>query len=166
MNTPNPMTSLFIAVLACAACATGSQVSAADSDTPTTQVGYVAEGVSGPSTITLTVTDIRTPQGKLSIGLFSSEEGYNSGNRIGGILADVSSNTVQVEFKNLPEGHYAIRLYHDVDSSSAMNTNIFGLPAEPYAFSNNAKGQMGPAKWNAVNFKVSGANTAHTINLH
>ena len=45
-----------------------------------------------------------------------------------------------------------------------MNRNPFGMPTEPYAFSNNAVGNMGPADWDRARFAVSGP-TAQTITL-
>ena len=40
----------------------------------------------------------------------------------------------------------------------------FGMPTEPFAFSNNAVGNMGPAKWDRARFEVSGA-TAQAIRI-
>ena len=45
-----------------------------------------------------------------------------------------------------------------------MDLNPFGIPTEPYAFSNNAIGNMGPARWGQARFTVTGA-TAQTIRL-
>jgi uncharacterized protein (DUF2141 family) len=39
------------------------------------------------------------------------------------------------------------------------------MPIEPYAFSNSAAAQFGPAKWDAAKFEVAAPATAHTIKL-
>ena len=57
-----------------------------------------------------------------------------------------------------------MKAFHDVDDDGAMATNPFGMPIEPYAFSNNAVGNMGPAGWDRAHFSVSG-DTVQTINL-
>lgn len=44
----------------------------------------------------------------------------------------------------LPEGNYAIAVFHDVDDNFKLNTSRIGLPKEPYGFSNNVKGTFGP----------------------
>ena len=49
-------------------------------------------------------------------------------------------------------------------SDGEMNLNPFGIPSEPYAFSNNAVGNMGPASWERARFAVSGP-VAQTIRL-
>ena len=55
-----------------------------------------------------------------------------------------------------------MKAYHDVNGDGTMNTNPFGMPTEPYAFSNNAVGNMGPARWDRARFAVPGT-TAQTI---
>jgi uncharacterized protein (DUF2141 family) len=50
-----------------------------------------------------------------------------------------------------------MRAFHDVDGDARMNVNPFGIPTEPYAFSNNAVGNMGPASWDRARVTVSGA---------
>jgi len=64
----------------------------------------------------------------------------------------------------LPAGDYAIKAFHDVDGDGQMGKNPFGMPTEPFAFSNNAVGNMGPAQWGQARFTVSGA-TAQTLSL-
>jgi uncharacterized protein (DUF2141 family) len=57
-----------------------------------------------------------------------------------------------------------MRSFHDVNGDGEMNFNPFGMPVEPYAFSNNAVGNMGPASWERARFNVNGA-VVQTITL-
>ncbi|MNJ30385.1 hypothetical protein D3C77_249830 [compost metagenome] len=57
-----------------------------------------------------------------------------------------------------------MKAFHDVNGDGELNVNPFGVPTEPYAFSNNAVGDMGPAKWDRARFEVSGA-TAQAIRI-
>ena len=75
-----------------------------------------------------------------------------------------ASGRVVATFANLPAGDYAVKAFHDVNGDGQMNTNPFGMPTEPYAFSNNAVGNMGPARWDRAHFAVSG-ETAQTISI-
>ena len=65
---------------------------------------------------------------------------------------------------DLPAGTYGMKAVHDVNGNGKMDVNPFGMPTEPYAFSNNAVGNMGPAQWDRAHFEVSGA-TAQTIRI-
>ena len=38
------------------------------------------------------------------------------------------------------------------NDNKKMDTRIFGIPKEPIAISNDAKGFMGPPKWNDAKF--------------
>ncbi|MFC7377918.1 DUF2141 domain-containing protein [Brevundimonas sp. GCM10030266] len=114
-------------------------------------------------TLTLTYeTGVRT--GKVMIAVFNSEVAYNGGEPIVSVEADASGETAVAVLRDLPAGEYAVRAFHDVNGDGRMNTNPFGMPSEPYAFSNNAVGMMGPASWERAHFTVSG-DTAQTISI-
>ena len=113
--------------------------------------------------VTLTFeTGART--GAVMVALYDSEAGYAGDRPIGGRRLDVAAGEVTVTFEGLPAGDYAAKAFHDVNGDGEMNTNPFGMPVEPYAFSNNAVGNMGPASWERARFTVSGA-TAQTIDI-
>ncbi len=114
------------------------------------------------STVTLTFeTGART--GTVMIALFDSEAGYGENRAIASKAVSASGPVVAV-FPDLPAGEYAVKAFHDVNGDGQMNTNPFGMPTEPYAFSNNAVGNMGPASWSRARFAVSGP-TAQTISI-
>ena len=114
------------------------------------------------ATVTLTFeTGART--GKVMVALYDSEAAYQSGHPVAAREVDASGSVVAV-FDHLPAGDYAMRAFHDVNGDGQMNTNPFGMPVEPYAFSNNAVGNMGPASWERARFSVSG-DTAQTISI-
>jgi len=127
--------------------------------------GQVMPEASGSSNLTLTVDGLRNIEGVLRIGIYNSETGHSTQQAIGGANAPVTSEAVVVTFEGLAEGQYAINLFHDVDNNGQMNTNLFGIPSEPYAFSNNAKGSFGPAKWKDAVFEVSTGMSTHTITM-
>jgi len=129
------------------------------------QKGQVMPEASGSAKLVLTIDGIRKHAGSLRIGLYNSETGRNAGRAIGGVNATVAGDVVVVEFDGLADGQYAINLFHDQDSNGEMNTNLFGIPSEPYAFSNNAKGNFGPAKWQDAAFEIAAGDNTHTITM-
>ncbi len=103
--------------------------------------------------------------GMVMIALFDSAAGFDGRNGQPVASTAVSaSGRVVATFENLPAGDYAVKAFHDVNGDGEMNTNPFGMPIEPYAFSNNAVGNMGPARWTAARFAVAG-ETAQTISI-
>ena len=108
--------------------------------------------------------------GMVMVALYDSARAFNGegadadANRAVARTAISASGQVVATFDNLPAGDYAVKAFHDVNGDGEMNTNPFGMPTEPYAFSNNAVGNMGPARWDRAHFTVSG-ETAQTISI-
>lgn len=113
--------------------------------------------------LTLTVENIKKPKGFISAGLYQGQAGYEGGQRLTGELVAVEGNSVTLTFKNVPVGEYGIKLIHDVDGDGKMDTGLFGIPSEPYAFSNSARGSMGPAKWDKAKFNIAAGANSHVI---
>ena len=102
--------------------------------------------------------------GRVMVALYDSAAAYDGGAGPRAALAISAAGDVVAEFENLPAGDYAVKAFHDVNGDGEMNTNPFGMPTEPFAFSNNAVGNMGPARWDRARFAVSG-ETAQTISI-
>ena len=91
--------------------------------------------------------------------------GYDADKQVAAGMVPVTADTVTTTFE-LPAGQYGIKMFHDVDSDGKMGTNPFGMPIEPFAFSNNAPAQFGPAKWDAAAFQVAAPAATQTIKLN
>ena len=120
---------------------------------------------SADSKVVLTFeTGART--GMVMVALYDSASAFDGGSArpVAATAVSASGSRVVATFENLPAGDYAMKAFHDVNGDGEMNTNPFGMPVEPYAFSNNAVGNMGPARWSAAHFAVSG-ETAQTISI-
>ncbi len=128
-------------------------------------VSMIAAPIALASDLTVTVESIAQTQGTIVLGLFD-EASYNGDGAVDGANLKVEGNDVTVTFEGLEPGEYAVKLYHDINDDGEMNTNPFGMPTEPFAFSNDAKGRFGPAKWDAAKFSVSADGTVHTIKLN
>ena len=100
------------------------------------------------------VSGISSSQGIIYVFLYSSEDGFpvdlSKAEKL--IQARIESQAVSVSFDNIKYGYYAISIYHDQDSNGEINTNFLGIPKEPVGVSNNAKGLMGPPKYEDAKF--------------
>lgn len=114
------------------------------------------------ASVTLTFdTGART--GAVMVALYDASS-YAGGQPIRAARIDVAAGNHSVTFDGLPAGEYGAKAFHDLNGDGRMNTNPFGMPTEPYAFSNNAVGNMGPASWDRAKFTVDGA-TSQTISI-
>jgi len=99
-------------------------------------------------------------EGTVMVALFDGPDAYaGRGAPVATQAVPAGSGVTAVTFENLPAGDYAMKAMHDVDGNGELNTNPFGMPTEPYAFSNNAVGNMGPASWDRASFRVEGPVT-------
>ena len=101
--------------------------------------------------------------GAVLVALYDSEAAYEGGAPARVAQVDVAAGQREAVF-DLPAGTYGMKAVHDVNGNGKMDVNPFGMPSEPFAFSNHAVGHMGPAKWDRARFEVSGA-TAQTIRI-
>ena len=122
--------------------------------------------VASAATLTVTFTGLKTLTGSVMMSLSASPEAWDgkappTDQRK--IPADAA--TVTATFADLKPGTYAVRAFHDIDGDGKLNTNPFGMPTEPYAFSNNAHGSMGPASWGDAVFTVTDGDNRQTIDI-
>lgn len=119
----------------------------------------------GAATLTVTLTDIETPSGVIKLALFAGEDGYDGDTPVRGVNVEVDEAVESVTFEGLETGAYGIKLYHDVNGNDELDTNPFGLPTEPFGFSNDARGRFGPASWDKAAFTLEAGENSHAIKI-
>lgn len=156
------------AALALAALTQAPAVSAQETTTPPPAARIDPETgglIANTATLEINFTNIAPATGQIMLALFDSEEAYNSGGMpVRAIALQVTDTTATATIQSVLHGRYGFKIVHDVNGDGAMNTNPFGMPIEPFAFSNNAVGNMGPATWQAAAFDIAGPTT-QTINF-
>ena len=66
-----------------------------------------------------------------------------------------SMGKVDFSINNLPEGKYAIAIFHDENNNEKLDTNLLGIPKEKVAFSNAKMRTFGPPKFADCAFSVN-----------
>ena len=124
-------------------------------------------GATQTASLTITFSGIKTPSGTLMLSLDGSEAAFGGkAPAAGQASVAVSGEQATAVFTGLKPGTYAVRAFHDLNGDGVLNMNPFGIPTEPYAFSNNARGKMGPPKWDAASFTVVAGDNAQTITIN
>lgn len=113
--------------------------------------------------LTVMITNIESDEGTIQVGLYNNKDNFlNKTYR--SISTNAKTGNVQVIFKNVPKGEYAISLYHDADNNRELNT-FLSIPTEPYGVSNNAKGRFVPPQWEDAKFTISDKTIVQSIKL-
>ncbi|MTI29864.1 DUF2141 domain-containing protein [Cytophagales bacterium RKSG123] len=95
----------------------------------------------------LVIKNIKEAKGQMLVAIFdpSGSESFPSGKGLKSVMKEISTEgEMEIVFKGLKEGDYAVCLFHDENSNGKLDANFIGIPTEPYGFSNDAKGFMGP----------------------
>ena len=133
---------------------------------PMTMAAGVAAPARAAETAAAALTfEVGEPKGAVMVALYASPETWEGGAPVKAERLPVAGGSVRVKFTGLKPGRYAVKAFHDVDGDGAMNRNAFGMPTEPFGFSNNAPARFGPAVWSAAAFEVGPAGAAQTIVL-
>lgn len=108
-------------------------------------------------TITVKVIGMESNDGKVFFALFDRQEDFLKDDKIIKAAKVKPENGVATaRLTNITKGEYAVSVFYDKNNNGKMDTNFLGIPKEPYGFSNNSKGFMGPPKFENSKFLVSG----------
>ena len=84
------------------------------------------------------ITNINTLKGTIEIGVFNNSKYFlEEGKEYNTYSIEVTSDTAFILLKDFKKDNYAFAIYHDINSDKKCNLSFFGIPKEPYAFSNN-----------------------------
>lgn len=75
----------------------------------------------------------------------------------------IQNGVATFKFEGLAHGEYAFSLFHDENNNEKLDTNVFGIPKESYAFSNNASGSFGPPSFSKAKFSIKSESTQMKI---
>jgi uncharacterized protein (DUF2141 family) len=112
--------------------------------------------------LTVTVTGLGEP-GEIHLAIYESAAAFEGdrGDR-GGPQAGIITGSIEPagpeDFTatfELPDGTYAVGVFHDVDGNEALSKNFLGIPKEPFGFSNNVRGRFGPPSFMEASFSLT-----------
>ena len=109
----------------------------------------------------LTVTfEVAQPAGDIYVGLYSKEASYTANQSEVARAVKVTAGPIRVVFGGLAPGRYAVKAFQDLDGDKQLDVNPFGMPTEPFGFSNNAEPRFGQPPFADAAFELApGANT-------
>ena len=130
-------------------------------------VGLAQEGKSG--TIKVVIEDVLDGQGQVRVALEKNAKDFDSGSfdtpKYLSRVEDAKGDSVSVTFPAVPYGTYAIKVFQDLNGDGKLKTGFMGAPEEPWGFSNDATGFMGPADFSDSKFELDAPELEITIHL-
>ena len=115
----------------------------------------------------LQIKPARTGVGSICIAIYDSKATFMKEEQ--GVFAKCyqlgESDRLDVRVPALDFGTYAIAVIQDLDNDGQLDKNVFGIPKEPYGFSNNPKVKWKPPQFEdaQINFGQAKQNVAITL---
>ncbi len=116
--------------------------------------------------LTVQIEGMTSDEGHVLILVAADEAAWN--NQAAPAASDrlaASMPNVTAEFPSLPPGRYAIQVLHDRNGNGQLDSNVVGMPIEPYGFSNNPQ-VMRKATFDEAAIELTEAGTRITIELN
>lgn len=119
----------------------------------------------GASGLTLLITEIRSPDGRVRVGVFDSPDAFPRGDAIARTRVAAQSGSVIVTFDHLPAGRYAFAFHHDENDNAEFDRTLLGLPDEGFGFSRDAPVGFGPPDFADAAVEFDGIGLTHVARM-
>ena len=129
-----------------------------------------AVGASGrkpnSQTLIVEVHGLQNQSGRCRLALYQNAKGFNQPKSAWAKqtldLPEQGPVIWRVELEDTPESQtlldsptrWAVSAHHDQNNNDQLDKNAFGIPTEPYGFSNNPKRGFGPPKFDEACFSI------------
>ncbi len=119
------------------------------------------------STQTIRFSNLKNRAGKLYIGWYNSEADFmQPAKSVYEKFVEVTGkDSLDIPFEGIKPGIYAVSVFFDLNDNATLDKNGFGIPKEPYGFSNNVLPLTRPASFEESRFEVKEADTLQVIRL-
>jgi uncharacterized protein (DUF2141 family) len=113
------------------------------------------------------ISGFKNNRGMACVAVFNNSEAFpKSANKaVATIYSKIVNNQSEAVFENLSPGEYAVSVYHDENDNKKLDVNFLGIPKEGVGASNDAKGHLGPPKYQDAKFMFKRGNETISIKI-
>lgn len=128
-------------------------------------LGLALAGAAHAFELRVEVLNVKAGQGQVNGGLYADPTQWMKA-PLQGVRqpAAVAGASTVLVYRDLPAGSYALSLFQDLNDNGRLDRNPIGMPTEPYGFSRDAMGTMGPPSFADAALDLK-ADTTITITL-
>lgn len=121
-----------------------------------------------PNAIHIEIETLRNDKGQVVCALYSSSDGFpkKSEKALARVNSAIADKHAVCEFSGIAPDTYAVSVFHDENSNGKLDTNVLGIPREGVGASNDAKGHLGPPKFDAAAFQFPGGRMTLKIKIN
>ena len=123
---------------------------------------FLTVSAASAATVEVRVSGV-TANGKVSVAVCDKERFLKQCTYSASAPAQAGETTIVV--KGVPPGTWAVVAYQDENTNGELDTNLLGVPKEPYGFSRDARSKFGPPGFEDAAIEVGEAPTTATIRV-
>jgi uncharacterized protein (DUF2141 family) len=114
------------------------------------------------------IVGLRNDKGQVICALFSSADDFpkKTDKAVARTTSVISGRHGVCDFSSIAPGTYAVSVVHDENSNGKLDTNFMGIPREGVGASNDARGHLGPPKFDAASFRYPGGRLEMKITIN
>lgn len=88
--------------------------------------------------ISVNITDVRNNKGNILYALYDNADSFNDEKSfVKAGIVKASKGTVTIIISDVPDGVYALSVFHDENKNEVLDFNLLGMPREGFGFSMN-----------------------------
>ena len=106
--------------------------------------------------ISLQINNVKTSNGTINVAVYDESEGFLKLDKV--YKADsvmAHKGKTELHITGLPEGEYALAIFHDENGNNKLDTNWLGIPKEDIGFSYARMKTFGPPQFKECAFTLS-----------
>ena len=104
--------------------------------------------------------------GKIHVAVYRDGDDFpNEKLMVKNLLGEGVDGKCELQFEEIPFGAYAVAIYQDVNGNGKLDKGMFGIPDEPFAFSNNFRPKFGGPSFEKCKFDFKANNQTLDITM-
>ena len=115
--------------------------------------------------LTLELSGISSEEGMIRVAVYNNEADFTGKRVFRAMALRPLPDAMPVRITDLPAGQYAIMLFHDLNGNEKLDTNLLGIPSEPWSASLLGRSVFGAPTWSDVEFTLDAADKLVQIGL-
>ena len=105
--------------------------------------------------LTIEIVGVPSSNGDVRVAVYDTQDSFLSKDKVFKTgHASAKEGKTEVSIDDIPDGEYAVVLYHDANGNDELDTNWLGVPKEPVGFSNAKMKTFGPPKFKECVFTM------------
>lgn len=105
--------------------------------------------------LSITVHETKSSEGNICIAIYDESDGFLEFEKVyKSSSVKAHKGTTEITVDDLPNGIYAVAVFHDKNGNDELDTNWLGIPREKMGFSNAKMKTFGPPSFKDCAFQI------------